>query len=92
MEMTTIEIDVPKEILPLIEMESEEMKLKRKALLLHLYINNETISHGKVAEFLGINKLDLITIYSELGLSYFDSSMEQIEEDAQMIKELRGVF
>ena len=92
MEMIKIEIDVPKGILPFMEMESADMKLKRNALLLHLYINNQTISHGKAAEFLGMNKLDLIALYSELGLSYFDFSIEQVEEDVETIRNLRSAF
>jgi len=79
-------------MLPFIEMENADMKLKRNALLLHLYINNQTISHGKAAELLGVNKLDLIALYDELGLSYFDFQMEQIEEDVQTIRNLRSAF
>jgi len=90
MEMIKIEIDVPKEMLPFIEVENEDMKLKRNALFLHLYIKNQTISHGKAAEILGMNKLDLIALYGELGLSYFDFGMEQIEEDVQTIRNLRS--
>jgi len=92
MEMIKIEIDVPKEMLPFIEVENADMKLKRNALFLHLYINNQTISHGKAAEFLDMNKLDLIALYGELGLSYFDFGMEQIEEDVQTIRNLRSAF
>jgi len=92
MEMIKIEIDVPKEMLPFIEMENADMKLKRSALFLHLYIKNQTISHGKAAELLGMNKLDLIALYSELGLSYFDFGIEQIEEDVQTIRNLRSEF
>jgi len=90
MEMTKIEIGIPKEMLQFIEVENTDMELKRNALFLHLYINNQTISHGKAAELLGMSKLDLISLYCELGLSYFDFDMEQIEEDVQTIRNLRS--
>ena len=90
MEMAKIEMDVPKEMLPFIEMENTDMKLKRSALLLHLYVNNQTISHCKAAELLGVNKLDLIELYSELGLSYFDFKMEELDGDVEAVRNLRG--
>ena len=91
-EMVKIEIDVPRDMLPYIEMESADMKLERNALFLHLYIKNRIISHGKAAELLGMKKLDLIELYSNLGLSYFDLTIEEVEEDAHAIGKLRSAL
>ena len=49
-----------------------ETELTRNALLLYPYIANQTISHGRAAEILGIRKSELIDIYDKLGYSYFD--------------------
>ena len=40
-----------------------ETELTRNALLLYPYIANQTISHGRAAEILGIRKSELIDIY-----------------------------
>ena len=49
-----------------------ETELPRNALLLYPYILNQTISHGRAAEILGIRKSELIDLYDKLGYSYFD--------------------
>ena len=63
MEYATIQLKVPKEMQVYFTddyaFESNE-ELKRNALLLYPYIHNNTISHGRAAEILGIKKLDLI--------------------------------
>lgn len=41
------------------------------------YIKNGVMSHGKVAEMLGLHKIDLITLYGKLGLPYFDEPEEE---------------
>ena len=48
-----------------------ETELTRNALLLYPYILNQTISHGRAAEILGIRKSELIDLYDKLGYSYF---------------------
>lgn len=55
--------------------------MTRNAMLVYPYIKNGVISHGKAAEMLEIRKMDLITLYGKLGLSYFDESDEELEED-----------
>ena len=73
----------------LIDMEDETAELERNALLLYPLIKNMTISHGKAAEILGINKLDLIQLYSELGLAYFDMDISEVEDELETYKRLK---
>ena len=42
-------------------------ELRRNALLLYPFIKNETISHGRAAEILGISKWELIELYGSEG-------------------------
>lgn len=58
-------------------------------MLVYPYIKNGVISHGKVAEMLGIFKMDLIKLCGKLGLPYFDESEEELESDIEVIKNLR---
>ena len=90
MTMTKVEIDVPKEIVPYTVLEDKEAQLTRNAMLVYPYIKNGVMSHGRAAEMLGIHKIDLIQLYGKLGMSYFDETEEEFEEDLAVLKKLRG--
>ena len=59
----TITINVPIGMSRYLIAGDPESELRRNALLLYPYIYNQTISHGRAAEILGVSKSDLITIY-----------------------------
>lgn len=67
--------------------DSEEM---RNALLLYPSIANNTISHGRAAELLGMHKTELIKLYSSLGIPYIDMTDEEFDEEIQTVKKLLG--
>lgn len=67
---------------------TEEM---RNALLLYPSIVNQTISHGRAAELLGMYKSDLIALYSKMGIPYLDMTDEEFEEEVQTVKRLAGL-
>ena len=90
MTMKQIEINVPEAVVPYANVEGDSAVLIRNAMLLYPYIKNDTISHGKAAEMLGLHKIDLITLYGKLGLPYFDETEEELEEDLAVLKNLRG--
>lgn len=89
MELTNIELSVPKGVAFYLSTNSEKSELDRNALILYPYIKNLTISNGKAAEILGINKLDLIELYNNLGLPYFDLDNDEINQDIESIKKIR---
>ena len=89
MELTDVKIKVPVGMENYIDMEDEAVELERNALLLYPLIKNMTISYGKAAEILGINKLDLIQLYSELGLAYFDMDISEVEDELETYKRLK---
>jgi len=90
MEMIKVEIDVPKDMIPFVVTKDADVQLKRNALLLYPFIQNNTISNGKAAELLGMHKLDLIDLYGKMGLAYFDMDIDEVEEDIETIKKLRS--
>lgn len=57
-----------------------------KAMLLFPAISDHTISHGKAAELLGIQKRDLIELYANMGIPYVNQSWEEVEEDMHNIE------
>ncbi|MDE6909103.1 MAG: UPF0175 family protein [Lachnospiraceae bacterium] len=83
MESAKIEISVPKEMIIYVNSKDKKEELKRNALILYPYIKDLTISHGRAAEILGIRKLDLITLYDEIGLPYLNMDISEVEEDVK---------
>ena len=66
-----------------------ETELTRNALLLYTYILNQTISHGRAAEILGIRKSELIDLYDKLGYSYFDMTLDDLDEELNTFRMLK---
>ena len=66
-----------------------ETELTRNALLLYPYILNQTISHGRAAEILGIRKSELIDLYDKLGYSYFDMTLDYLDEELNTFRMLK---
>ena len=74
----SITIQVPIGMAKYLNVVNKETELTRNALLLYPYILNQTISHGRAAEILGIRKSELIDIYDKLGWRYFYDSDARI--------------
>ena len=89
MTMTEVSISVPQMMVEYIVSSDERLNLTRNAMILYPYIHNGTISHGKAAQILGIHKMDLIALYSNLGLPYLDQTSDELESDVAVLKELR---
>ena len=70
--------------------ENPETELTRNALLLYPYILNQTISHGRAAEILGIRKSQLIDSYDKLGYSYLDMTMDDLDAELNTYRELKN--
>lgn len=91
MVMADVNISVPKSIVQYTMVEDKNMQLLRNAMLVFPYIQNDTISYGKAAELLGMNKLDLISLYGSLGITYLDQSEEELDSDIFAIQKVRGL-
>jgi hypothetical protein len=89
MELVDVKLKVPVGMENYIEVDDKDMELERNALWLYPLIKNATISHGRAAEILGINKLDLIQLYGELGLSYLDMDISEVDEELETYKKLK---
>jgi len=90
MTMQAVSIKIPDSMVEYATVENEREELMRNAMILFPYIQNETISHGRAAQILGINKLDLIAIYSTLGIPYLNQTKEELESDIAALKKLRS--
>ena len=86
--MATVTIDIPEEIANLMACDNKSNELRRNALLLYPFIKNETISHGRAAEILGISKWELIEHYGSEGIPYIDQNWDEAKQDAANVMEL----
>ena len=89
MEMTTVQLKVPVAMKPYIATKPDG-ELVQLALLLHPFVKNETISHGRAAEILGITKWQLIELYANEGFAYFDMDWSEVEEDVATYERLKA--
>lgn len=86
----TITIEVPVGMSKYLKVIDPESELTRNALLLYPYILNQTISHGRAAEILGIRKSELIDLYDKLGYSYFDIIQDDLDDELNTFRELKN--
>ena len=87
MELATVQISVPKDMVSLIETSDMSEAMKRNAMMLYPRIKDLTISHGRAAEILGVNKIDLIEFYGSMGIPYINQTPEEIEEELRAYHE-----
>ena len=59
-------------------------------MIVYPYVQNGTISHGKTAELLRMNKIELVQLYGKMGLAHFDETAEELEEELTMLGEFRS--
>ena len=85
----SVTIKVPIGMSKYLVIDNPEAELKRNALLLYPYILNQTISHGRAAEILGIRKSELIDLYDKLGYSYFDMTMDDLDNEMNTFRDLK---
>lgn len=85
----TVTLEVPVGMSQYLSTTNLENELIRNALLLYPHIVNQTISHGKAAEILGIKKSELIDIYDKLGYSYFDITMNDLDMELDNFRHLK---
>ena len=85
----SVTIRVPVGMSKYLKAMDSETELIRNAFLLYPYIQDQTISHGGVAEILGIRKSELIDIYDKLGYSYLDITMEELDLEMETFRQLK---
>lgn len=84
--MVNVQIEIPEALLPFAIPKDEQEQLLRNAMIIFPFIQDETISYGRAAEILSLNKIDLIQLYGSLGLPYFHLTKEELQEDLENIK------
>lgn len=88
MKNVSVNISVPEAVLPYLFSDDKKMKLIQGAMMLYPFIKNQTVSHGRVAEILGVKKRDLIDFYSSVGIPYLDQSEDELLSDLSVLDSL----
>jgi hypothetical protein len=79
MNMQTAIIEITPAMEPYVN--KRDMWLKQRAMILYPYIQNGTISHGRAAEILEMDKWSLIQLYGSMGIPYIDMDEAELERD-----------
>lgn len=88
----SVTINVPTGMAKYLVTLNPEAELTRNALLLYPYILNQTISHGRAAEILGIRESELIDLYDKLGYSYFDMTMDELDDELDTFRRMKEKY
>ena len=91
MEMVSVPMKLPKGMVPYLADTERDRSFERNAMMLYPYIQDLTISHGKAADILGVNKLDLIDFYCGMGLPYLNQPISDLEEELTAFHRMRGM-
>lgn len=83
-----IGIEISEEILKFMDKNQENYSKKVKELFLYQFIKDEKISFGKAAEIMGLSKLEYMKDLGEMGIPYFNSSIEDVLNDVKSLDEL----
>ena len=67
-----------------------ETELTRNAFIVDsIYIKSDHISWACEEEILGIRKSELIDLYDKLGYSYFDMTLDDLDEELNTFRMLK---
>lgn len=86
--METMQLRMPHEMATFVRQTSQDAELQRNAMILYPFIADQTISYGRAAEILGINKWSLIEIFAKVGIPYINLSYEEIDEELETFDKL----
>jgi predicted HTH domain antitoxin len=76
-----VKVDLDDELVALLELTQKPLeKATREAVVLDLY-RRGTLSSGKAAEILGMQRFEFVRYASELGIPYFRMTREQWESE-----------
>ncbi len=89
--MTETKIKVPDQMVIYLHPETKQEELERNAMIMYPYIKNGILSHGRVAQILGVKKWDLIELYDKLGFPYLNN-VSDYEDDLRAVDELKEII
>ncbi|MBQ7167694.1 MAG: UPF0175 family protein [Treponema sp.] len=77
METTEIKITIPKDAACYINPDD----IRTKALLFYPAISDMKLSRGRVAELLGIGRLEMLDMLADMDIPYITQTWEEVQQD-----------
>lgn len=90
MEIVTVELDVPRDLLGALDVPREQLAAHLQALIAVALFRDGKISTGKGAEMLGISKLDFVQLLAQHHANYFTEAPEELAANWEMLQNLLG--
>ena len=87
MAMQTLTIELPEEIVRLLDDDGPASETARRAVVIELF-RTAKISQGKAAELLGISKWDMLPIMEEHGIYHGPLTAEEIDEELETLRRI----
>lgn len=75
--MTVVRLDVGEDLIELLRRQGDPIDQTARELIVVELFRRHTISGGKAAELLGMDRYDFIQYAAQLGIPYFDMSEEE---------------
>jgi predicted HTH domain antitoxin len=86
--MATVKIEIEESLAALLHQTNQEVQVAgREMIMLELY-RRGSISSGKAAELLGMQRIDFIQHASKLGISYFALTEDEWEAEMASLESL----
>ncbi|HET8524546.1 MAG TPA: UPF0175 family protein [Thermomicrobiales bacterium] len=81
-------VDVGDDLITIMQLEDEPVdRLAREAIVLELY-RRKSISSGRAAALLGMERFEFVRYASRLGIPYFEMTEEELLADLRTIDQL----
>ncbi len=88
MKTMSVQISFPEGMIQYLASDDPSLALRQNAMILYPLIKNQTISHGRAAELLGIHKRDLIELYSSMGIPYLTQTEDELQSDLDILNKI----
>lgn len=83
--MSEIRVRFDEELLPLLGESPEEIERHALEMIVIELYRRHTISAGRAAELLGMEKFAFIRWTGELGIPYFDMTADELREELRIL-------
>ena len=83
-----MEIEFPESMARYFDYKDPDYHKKIREFMAYQLVKDDKVSFGKAAELLGMDKLSFITDLGKMGISYYDMSEEELDEDIKTLNNL----
>ncbi len=90
MDTMTVPIELPRDLLGLLDVPLEHLAPRLRELIALELFREGRVSSGKGAEMAGMSKLAFIRLLSQRGTSYFTETAEELKADVAQAGQIFG--